>query len=90
MLTTWIHTPEARALGWTLFHFLWEGIAIAAALAIALVFLKSARARYVAACLAMGAMLAACAGTFLRVLPQQARIHALGTGRLPPRPPLEY
>ena len=36
ILQTWIHTPLAKALGWTLFHFLWEGAAIAALLLIAL------------------------------------------------------
>jgi GWxTD domain-containing protein len=71
-LAHWTQTPAAHALGWTLFHFLWEGVAVAAALAIALLFLRSARLRYVAACLALGAMLLACAATFVRVLPRQA------------------
>ena len=37
LLGKWIQTPEARALGWTLFHFLWEGVLIAALLALVLV-----------------------------------------------------
>jgi len=46
MLEHWLRTPAAQALGWTLFHFLWEGAAIAAVLAAALLVLKSSRARY--------------------------------------------
>jgi len=94
ILTHWIHTPAAQALGWTLFHFLWEGIAIAAVLAVALFFLRAAPVRYVAACLALAAMLVACAGTFIRVLPDQPappRVSAkfparAAAGSLPPVP----
>lgn len=71
VLAHWIQTPAAHALGWTLFHFLWEGIAIAAILAVVLLFVRAAPLRYAAACLALGAMLVVCAATFLRVLPQQ-------------------
>jgi GWxTD domain-containing protein len=88
LLTNWIQTPAARALGWTLFHFLWEGIVIAAALAAALLFLRSARARYAAACLALAAMLLACAGTFVRVLPDQTPAHPRTSAQLlRPLPP---
>ncbi|MGA3016369.1 MAG: M56 family metallopeptidase [Bryobacteraceae bacterium] len=54
-LELWIHSDGAKALGWTLFHFLWEGAAIAGLLVLALAFLKhaSARARYAAACAAL-------------------------------------
>jgi GWxTD domain-containing protein len=70
-MTHWLHTPAAQALGLALFHFLWEGAAIAAALALALAFLKSSRARYAAACLALAAMPLVCGLTFERVLPRQ-------------------
>lgn len=55
------------ALGWTLVHFLWQGALIAAALCVADLALAKSRAaaRYLAACLAFGLMLAAPAGTFL-------------------------
>jgi GWxTD domain-containing protein len=66
-----MHTVAAQALGLTLFHFLWEGAAIAAALALALLFLKSARSRYAGACLALAAMPIACGVTFFRVMPAQ-------------------
>ena len=88
LLGNWIHTPEARTLGWTLFHFLWEGIAIAAALALALLILRPARARYIAACAALAAMLLACVGTFIRVLPEQARTQVRASALLP-RPPFD-
>jgi GWxTD domain-containing protein len=68
----WLHAPAAQALGLALFHFLWEGAAIAAALALALCILKSPRARYAAACVVLAAMPLACAITFFQALPQQA------------------
>jgi Zn-dependent protease with chaperone function len=54
-LELWIHSDGAKALGWTLFHFLWEGALIAGVLVMALAALKhaSARARYAAACAAL-------------------------------------
>ena len=54
-LELWIHSAGAKALGWTLFHFLWEGAAIAGVLVLALALLKpaSARLRYGAACAAL-------------------------------------
>jgi len=75
-------TAAARALGWTLFHFLWEGIAIAVALVLVLLVLRTSRARYAAACLALGAMLAGCVVTFIRVLPGQARGPVARSARL--------
>jgi GWxTD domain-containing protein len=98
VLTPWIQSPAARALGWTLFHFLWEGIAIAAILAIVLVFLRGSRVRYGAACIALAAMLIACAGTFVRVLPDQPaprhvpvkRLAKAPAGNLPPVAPKPF
>jgi GWxTD domain-containing protein len=89
MLLHWIQTPAARAVGWTLFHVLWEGIAIAVLLWVTLLWLKSARARYAAACLAMAAMLAACAGTFLTVLPQQSLVLTAPAQFPPAAPPVD-
>src|SRR3954471_21127031 len=87
LLTNWIQTPIAKAVGWTLFHFLWQGIAIAAVLAVALLFLRDARLRYAAACLGLAAMLTISFATFVRVLPQQLPGPAAGILRLPPRAP---
>ena len=57
-LELWIHSAGAKALGWTLFHFLWEGAVIAGLLVLTLAWLKhrSARARYAAACAALAGM----------------------------------
>lgn len=70
VLETLVHTPAAAALGRTLLHSLWEGALIALALVVALSVLRSSRARYAAACLAMLGMLAAFGVTFTWSLPQ--------------------
>ena len=64
-----VHTPLAKAIGWTLFHSLWEGAIVAAALVAALAAIRSSRARYGAACLGMLAILIAFVCTFIRVMP---------------------
>ncbi|MBZ5724053.1 MAG: GWxTD domain-containing protein [Acidobacteriia bacterium] len=58
ILETLVRTPLARALGWTLFHFLWEG-ALAALLLAAILGLcrpRAARLRYGVACATLTAM----------------------------------
>ncbi len=86
-LESWVHSPAAEALGWTLFHFLWEGVLVALVLAAALWVSRSARVRYAAACLALVAMLAGFGFTFGRLLAQQeARITILGPRLLPDAP----
>ena len=51
-----MNTPIVNALGAALFHFLWEGAALALMLALALLIFRGAQARYVAACAAFLAM----------------------------------
>jgi GWxTD domain-containing protein len=59
-----IHTPLAKAIGWTLFHSLWEG-ALAALVLLAVFFaVRSPRVRYACACVAMAGVLAGFAVTF--------------------------
>lgn len=70
-IETWVQTPLAQAIGWTLVHSLWEGALVALVLAVALWAMRSSRARYAAACLAMLAMLAGFGFTFTRVMPRQ-------------------
>jgi TonB family protein len=72
-LEAWVGTPLAAAVGWTLLHSLWEGAVISAALAAALLVIRSPRARYAAACLAMLLMLGAFGLTFIRLMPEGAR-----------------
>jgi GWxTD domain-containing protein len=65
-----VHTPLAKAVGWTLFHSLWEG-AVAALILLAVLFVvRSPRARYAWACAAMSGVLAGFALTFCLVSSQ--------------------
>ena len=73
LLEAWVETPLAGAVGWTLLHSLWEGAIIAAVLAAALLAMRSPRARYAAACVAMLVMLVSFGLTLVRVMPQGAR-----------------
>jgi GWxTD domain-containing protein len=68
-----IDTPIAEAIGWTLFHSLWEGALIAVALAAVLIVFRSPRFRYAAACLALLAMLAAFVVTLVHLMPDHRR-----------------
>ena len=84
ILEIWPHAPVAKALGWTLVHFVWEGAATALVLAAALQLVRSSRARYGAACLAMLAMLAGFGLTFARFMPPRG---VRGAERVPGIPP---
>src|SRR5271157_4777062 len=81
-IETWVQTPLAQAIGWTLVHSLWEGAVVALVLAAALLAIRSSRARYAAACLAMLAILAGFGFTFTRVMPRQrSRVVTVATVR---------
>jgi hypothetical protein len=84
LLETWVATPLAGAVGWTLLHSLWEGAIISAALAAALVAMRSPRARYAAACIAMLMMLGGFGLTLVRMMPERA--HGVRTVRAPAFP----
>src|SRR5260370_13306327 len=71
LLEIWVRTAAAQALGWTLFHSLWQGAMVALAMAAALLVLRSSRLRYAVACLGLAAMLASFALTFARSWAQQ-------------------
>ena len=71
LLQTWVATPAAHALGWTIFHSLWQGAIAALLLAAGLALVRSSRARYALACLSMLAMLAAFILTFALLMPRQ-------------------
>jgi|GEM_PF-559054 len=87
LLETWVRTPTAAALGWTLVHSLWEGALVALALAGALCILRSGRARYAAGCFAMLALLACFGITFQHVLLQQRIQSAAPLRAIPAAPP---
>ncbi|HXB69758.1 MAG TPA: GWxTD domain-containing protein [Candidatus Acidoferrales bacterium] len=85
-LAHWVEAPIAKALGWTLIHFVWEGVLIAALLAavLALRGTASARFRYVLACVAMLAMPAAFGVTLARLWQSPAGVaRAPGNARRP-------
>src|ERR1700722_15985159 len=83
---TLTESPILYALGWTLFHFLWEGALIALALASVLYLIgpASARLRYGLACGAMLAMLVSFGLTLALAWPQNGGTVVLGGAR-PPR-----
>jgi GWxTD domain-containing protein len=81
LIQTWVHTPLAQAIGWTLVHSLWEGAVVALVLAAALWALRSSRARYAAACLAMLVMLAGFGFTFARLMPRGSHVATIANAR---------
>jgi GWxTD domain-containing protein len=80
-------TPFTHALGLALFHFLWQGAAIALALAAGLYVFRpsSARLRYGLACAAMLAMLAAFGLTLALAWPHSAATVSIRVPRAPVR-----
>ncbi len=72
LLDRFIETPFAVALGWTVFHSLWQGAIPAALLATMMFAVRSARIRYASACMAMLVVLAAFGLTLLHELPESA------------------
>jgi hypothetical protein len=49
-MTYFENSPVTQALGWSLFHFLWQGALIAAVAAVVLKFVTRAQTRYAIAC----------------------------------------
>ncbi len=80
----WVRTPVADALGWTLVHSLWEGLVIAATLAMVLAGLRSALGRYAAACVALVAIVASFAVTLWQLWPETAGARSPLALDLPP------
>ena len=68
-----IANPAAAAIGWTLLHSLWEGAIVAAVLGAMLLILRTARARYLAACASLVALLALFTLTLLRLAPESGQ-----------------
>ncbi len=71
-MNPWLSPTLVRDLGWTLVHFLWEGLVIAALLAAGLRLFKdcAARVKYLAGCAALALMALAPLVTFLLVAQQ--------------------
>jgi beta-lactamase regulating signal transducer with metallopeptidase domain len=64
-MTNLISPELLRTLGWTLLHFIWQGAALAALLAVAMAACRSAAARYALAVGALALMMASPVITFL-------------------------
>ncbi|MGB7024059.1 MAG: M56 family metallopeptidase, partial [Candidatus Acidiferrales bacterium] len=60
----WFSPTVMRPLGWALVHFLWQGLALAALLSVAMTVCRKASTRYVAAVVTLLLMVAAPAITF--------------------------
>jgi len=86
-LASLVSTPFAKALGWALFHSLWEGALAALMVAAVLAASRSPRVRYVCACLAMLGALAGFVATFAYLMPRE-RTAALIVLHAIPRAPL--
>ncbi len=71
--------PLAHALGWTLLHFCWQGTVVAAVLwgGLGLLGGRSSQARYTAACLALGLMVALPVATFAHIAAADLRARAM-------------
>jgi GWxTD domain-containing protein len=85
-IQTWIHTSIAEAIGLALAHFVWEGLAIAVLLGIALWLARgaSARLRYALACVALAALPVAFSVTLAILMPSHS-----GSRVILPMPPPE-
>jgi len=68
-LETFVQSPWAGAIGWTLLHSLWQGAIVSAALLMVLLAARSPRIRYAAACLGLLGMLTAFSVTFFELAP---------------------
>jgi beta-lactamase regulating signal transducer with metallopeptidase domain len=61
----WISPAVLLALGWTLLHFVWQGVGFAALFAVAMTICRSPQIRYVLAVATLGLMMASPVITFL-------------------------
>jgi len=68
-LEHFVASPAAQALGWAIVHSLWQGAATAAVLGLVLLAVRSPRARYAAACVALLAMMCGFALTLAYFMP---------------------
>lgn len=75
--------PWVERLGWTLAHFLWQGIVIAIAYATARRMVRRPQGRYVLACVTLGVLLAAPVVTFSVLTPDKAAAANPYVGQVP-------
>src|ERR1700747_2191236 len=71
-LTNWISPGAMQSLGWALLHFFWQGTALAAVAAAAMVLFRKPAARYLIGIGTLGLMLLCPIATFLLYSQQRA------------------
>jgi beta-lactamase regulating signal transducer with metallopeptidase domain len=71
-LTNWLSPSAMHSLGWTLLHFLWQGMAVAALAAVLMALCRCASSRYALAVGALVLMLVAPVATFFLLTPANA------------------
>jgi beta-lactamase regulating signal transducer with metallopeptidase domain len=79
-LSQWLTPAVVSAFGWTLIHFLWEGLALAILLRAVLYSLRTPTARYNAAVITLVAMVVSAAVTFGLVYQQPTTPPAVSVG----------
>jgi beta-lactamase regulating signal transducer with metallopeptidase domain len=82
-LTRWFAPDTLRTLGWSLLHFVWQGFAIAAVASVALTLFRRASARYLVGLLALLAMVASVAITFVLLLNSESALQATENAATP-------
>jgi uncharacterized protein (TIGR03435 family) len=75
--------PWVERLGWTLLHFLWQGILVALVYAAARKMLRSSQSRYLLACAALVILIAAPVATFRVLAPDSAIVTNPYLGHVP-------
>jgi bla regulator protein blaR1 len=84
-----VHTSLAKAVGWSLFHSLWEGALAALVLLAVLFVVRSPRSRYACACVAMFGVLTGFGLTFWLLASHTSGAAATIPHAIPPAPPVE-
>jgi beta-lactamase regulating signal transducer with metallopeptidase domain len=79
-VASWISPETLRTLGWTLLHFIWQGVGLAALYAVAAAICRSASARYVLAVSTLTLMLVSPVATFFWLNGQGLSTPAVRTG----------
>jgi hypothetical protein len=83
ILLSWLSAGTVHDLGWTLLHFLWQGLLLAAALELILSFVRSADARHNCALTVLVLMILAPVLTFLSLHGQAIAFDGNGAALTP-------
>jgi len=79
-----IFAPETlRTFGWSLLHFVWQGFALVAIASVAMTLFRRASVRYLIGVLALLAMVASVAVTFVLLVNSQSALQATEAAATP-------